>query len=102
MRTIRARPLAVVAGIAAMLVMASCIGVGYRLGQLSAPAVVSVQTSGTLDLERPENRVIVDRVGALSGRLSQLEGQTEFIGHFLPALHLVFMRECSHRKWFAA
>ncbi len=75
MRTIRARPLAVVAGIAAMVVIAGCIGLGYRMGQLNAPAPVSVQASATLDLERPENRVIVDQVGALSGRLSQLEGE---------------------------
>ena len=93
MRTIRARPLAAVAGIAAMVAIAGCIGLGYRMGQLNAPAPVSVQASATLDLERPENRVIVDQVGALSGRLSQLEGEAAAVGPMFDGMAEVMRSE---------
>jgi murein DD-endopeptidase MepM/ murein hydrolase activator NlpD len=53
------------------------VAVGYLLGAgqaATAPAQAGATTT-RLDLARPEGRALVERVGALSGRLSQVEGE---------------------------
>jgi murein DD-endopeptidase MepM/ murein hydrolase activator NlpD len=71
MRTLRARPLALVAGLGVLLLMAGCLLLGYRLAQLAAPDV----TAAPLDLHQPQGRALVNRLGTLTGRLVQLENQ---------------------------
>jgi len=77
LRTVRARPLAVVAGLGGLVLAMACTALGYRLGagHATEPTGQPVVTVTRLDLGRPEGRALVDRVGALSGRLSQLEGE---------------------------
>jgi murein DD-endopeptidase MepM/ murein hydrolase activator NlpD len=69
MRTLRARPLLIAAGLGVALLMAGCLFIGYRLAQLAAPGV----TAARLDLHQPEGRALVNRLGTLTGRLVQLE-----------------------------
>jgi len=71
LRTLRVLPLMVAAGLALVLLMAGCIGLGYRLAGQFAPQVDVAST----DPDRPEFRALVNRVGSLAGRLAQLEGQ---------------------------
>jgi murein DD-endopeptidase MepM/ murein hydrolase activator NlpD len=71
MRTLRARPLALVAGLGVLLLMAGCLLLGYRLAQRAAPDV----TAAPLDLHQPQGRALVNRLGTLTGRLVQLENQ---------------------------
>jgi murein DD-endopeptidase MepM/ murein hydrolase activator NlpD len=69
--TLRMLPLAVASGVAVVLLMAGCIGLGYRLaGQVAPPVDVTAS-----DANRPEIRALVERVGSLAGRLVQLESQ---------------------------
>lgn len=69
--TLRVLPLLVASGIAVVLLMAGCIGLGYRLAGHSAPP----SDVGTSDASKPEFRALVSRVGSLAGRLAQLEAQ---------------------------
>jgi murein DD-endopeptidase MepM/ murein hydrolase activator NlpD len=73
MRTLRARPLALVAGLGVLLLMAGCVLLGYRLAQLAAPDV----SAAPLDLHQPQGRALVNRLAALTGRLVQLEHEAE-------------------------
>jgi murein DD-endopeptidase MepM/ murein hydrolase activator NlpD len=69
--TLRMLPLAVASGVAIVLLMAGCIGLGYRLaGGIAPPTDVTAS-----DTSRPEFRALVERVGSLAGRLVQLESQ---------------------------
>ena len=69
--TLRMLPLVVASGLAIVLLMAGCIGLGYRLAGHVAPPTGVVAT----DPDRPEFRALVNRVGSLAGRLAQLESQ---------------------------
>jgi len=69
LRTLRARPALVVAGLAVTLLMAGCLAAGYGLARLTAP--VSAATPPQLGV--PEFHALADRVGALAVRLAQLE-----------------------------
>lgn len=69
--TLRAMPLLVASGLAIVLLMAGCIGLGYRLARHVAPPIGVVSA----DADRPEFRALVNRVGSLAGRLAQLEGE---------------------------
>jgi len=71
MRTLRARPLALVAGLGVLLLMAGCVLLGFRLAQLAAPDV----TAAPLDLHQPQGQALVNRLGTLTGRLVQLENE---------------------------
>jgi len=74
MRTIGAWPLLVCAGAVALLLMTSCLALGYRLAQSNGSSHgLQPAVAGLFDFRRPEGRVLVDRVGNLSGRLTRLE-----------------------------
>jgi len=74
MRTIGAWPLLVCAGTVALLLMTSCLALGYRIAQSTGSSRgLQPAVAGLLDFRRPEGRVLVDRVGNLSGRLTRLE-----------------------------
>ena len=69
LRTLRARPLLLVAGLGVLLLMAGCLLLGYRMARLATPAI----TAAPFDLHQPQGRALVNRLGTLTGRLVQLE-----------------------------
>jgi murein DD-endopeptidase MepM/ murein hydrolase activator NlpD len=69
LRTLRARPALVAAGLAVTLLMAGCLAAGYGLARLTAPASAAT----TLPLDMPEFHALADRIGTLAVRLAQLE-----------------------------
>jgi murein DD-endopeptidase MepM/ murein hydrolase activator NlpD len=73
--------LLVAAGLGIALLMAGCIGLGYRLARHATPPV----STAPADLDRPEVRALVDRVGTLAGRLVQLEGKAAALSRRLGA-----------------
>jgi murein DD-endopeptidase MepM/ murein hydrolase activator NlpD len=76
MRTIDARPVLAGATVFAVLLMALCLALGYRLAQSSeATTVTHLARAASLDLRRPEGRVLLDRVGDLAGRITRLEAE---------------------------
>jgi len=72
LRTLRARPLLAAVTAGALLLMATCVGLGIRLAQYVAPAT----ETGLPDVGQPEMHALVNRVGVLTGRLVQLERET--------------------------
>jgi murein DD-endopeptidase MepM/ murein hydrolase activator NlpD len=74
-------PLLTVSALGIALLMAGCIGLGYRLARLTTPPVVAAASN----LERPEVRALVNRVGLLAGRLVQLEGEAAALARRLGA-----------------
>lgn len=78
LRTVRARSLVV----AALAMTLAFVAGGAALGVYLAPALrvdSTAQAPGTLTLDpdRPEHRAMIERVGALSGRLIRLEGEAQ-------------------------
>lgn len=74
MRTIGAWPLLVCAGTVAVLLMTSCLALGYVIARSGDSDVAPHARAVSLfDFKRPEGRALVDRVGNLSGRLTRLE-----------------------------
>jgi murein DD-endopeptidase MepM/ murein hydrolase activator NlpD len=81
LRTLRVLPLAIASGLGIVLLMAGCIGLGYRLARHATPPVAASPS----DLDRPDVRALVDRVGFLAGRLVQLEGEAAALARRLGA-----------------
>ncbi len=81
LRTLRVLPLLTAAGLGIVLLMAGCIGLGYQLARNATPAVAAAPT----DLDRPDVRALVNRVGSLAGRLVQLEGEAAALARRLGA-----------------
>lgn len=78
MRTIPAGRALACALVAAALLMGGCIALGYFIaagGAGPSTSATSALRGGALDARRPEGRVVVDRIGDLSGRLTRLEAQ---------------------------
>lgn len=74
-RTVDARPLVTAASLALLLLMSACYALGYRAAQV-APAVPPLaRPASRLDLNHPEARALIDRIGALSGRLTRVESE---------------------------
>lgn len=75
LRTVDALPLATGVALVLLLLMVGC----FALGRGSAHTAVSQRspdrTAIRLDLDRPEGRALIDRVGVLSGRLTLLESE---------------------------
>jgi len=81
LRTLHVLPLLIAAGLGIVLLMAGCIGLGYRLARHVTPPVAAVAA----DLDRADVRALVDRVGSLAGRLIQLEGEAAALARRLGA-----------------
>jgi murein DD-endopeptidase MepM/ murein hydrolase activator NlpD len=79
LRTLRARPVLATLATGTLLLIAGCIGLGFQLARLAAPADAAPGEG----LDEPEFNVIADRVGALAGRLAQLEQETATLAHQL-------------------
>jgi murein DD-endopeptidase MepM/ murein hydrolase activator NlpD len=73
--TVGVRPLICAVGAALLLLAATSMGLGYHVAQLQAAGVEAGSAMLALDPDQPEGRALLDQVGALSGRLSQLEGR---------------------------
>jgi hypothetical protein len=74
LRTLDARTLAAYAVAAALVLMVASFVLGY-LSAHRTPAPTRVDGSVHFDLERPEVRALVARVGTLSSRITLLEGE---------------------------
>lgn len=79
LRTISAGRLALACGAGLTLLMAGCIGLGYGIANLRAPADATMKST-TLDPGHPEAQALANHVGSLAGRLSRLEGEAAALG----------------------
>ena len=62
--------------VVALVLMAGCVALGYLLAKQAASETATAGTSaagGRIDPKRAEGRVVIDRIGNLSGRLIRLE-----------------------------
>jgi hypothetical protein len=76
LRTVDALPLAAgVALVLLLLLMVGCFALGYGSAHIGVTQRSSDRSAVRLDLERPEGRASIDRIGVLSGRLTMLEGE---------------------------
>lgn len=71
-RTLRARPVLSALAAVALLLMAACVVLGFKLAQLAAPAVAAPGRA----LGEQELSVIANRLGTLAGRIALLEQQS--------------------------
>lgn len=74
-RTLDALPLVTAAFLGLLLLMAACYALGYRAAHVTPAATELARAPVRLDLDHPEGRALIDRIGALSGRLTQLESE---------------------------
>ena len=75
LRTVDALPLAIGAALLLLLVMIGCFALGYGSGYRGIAQGSPDRSAVRFDFDRPEGRALIDRVGILSGRLTQLEGE---------------------------
>lgn len=80
LRTIGARRLVLACGAALMMLVAGCIGLGYGIAKLNAPASAVSNSALPLDPDHPEAQALANHVGSLAGRLSRLEGEAAALG----------------------
>lgn len=74
LRTIGARTLVVCTAVVALGLCAAALALGFRIGREHAADRLATGPT-TLSLDAPEGRVLVERVGALSGRINRLESE---------------------------
>jgi murein DD-endopeptidase MepM/ murein hydrolase activator NlpD len=77
LHTVRAGTLLAGALLAAVALLAGGAALGFRIAQdtLAAANGAARVAAGALDPALPDQRVIIERVGAISGRLMRLEGE---------------------------
>jgi murein DD-endopeptidase MepM/ murein hydrolase activator NlpD len=76
MRTVGAGRVLACVLVTAVVLMSGCLALGYRMAQANASETASgrnVDEGHSSSLQRPEDLVVVDRIGDLSGRLIRLE-----------------------------
>jgi murein DD-endopeptidase MepM/ murein hydrolase activator NlpD len=79
MRTIAAGRVLSCVLVIAVVLMSACIALGYRMAKDAASETTTAGISAAgrpIDLQRTVGRVVIDRVGDLSGRLIRLEIET--------------------------
>ena len=82
LHTLRASTLLLAAAVLLLVTLIGGVGLGYRYGQRPASEPAYASSAATFpsiarDLERPERRALIDRIGSLSGRVIQLEGEAQ-------------------------
>ncbi len=80
LRTLRASTLLLATAVLLLVTLVGGIGLGYGYGQRAtdtAAATPAQISSLARNLEAPERRALIDRVGSLSGRLIQLESEAQ-------------------------
>ena len=75
LRTVDALPLATGAALVLLLLMVGCFALGYGSAHTGVAQSSPGRSAIRLDLDRPEGRALIDRVGVLSGRLTMLESE---------------------------
>ena len=75
LRTVDALPLAAGVAMVLLLLMAGCFALGYGSAHTGVVQRAPDRSAIRLDLDRPEGRALIDRVGVLSGRLTLLESE---------------------------
>ena len=75
LRTVDALPLAIGAALLLLLLMIGCFALGYGSAHRGIARGSPDRPAIRFDIDRPEGRALIDRVGVLSGRLTQLEGE---------------------------
>lgn len=80
MRTIGAGRLALACGAMLLLVAAGCIGLGFSLASMDAPAHSIAAGTAPDSFDHAEGQVLARHLGSLAGRLSQLEGEAAALG----------------------
>jgi murein DD-endopeptidase MepM/ murein hydrolase activator NlpD len=75
LRTVDALPLAAGVAVVLLLLMVGCFALGYGSAHIGVTQRSPDRPAIRLDLERPEGRALIDRVGVLSGRLTMLESE---------------------------
>ena len=75
LRTVDALPLAAGVAVVLLLLMVGCFALGYGSAHIGVTQRSPDRSAVPLDLERPEGRALIDRVGVLSGRLTMLESE---------------------------
>jgi len=75
LRTVDALPLATGGAVVLLLLMAGCFVLGYGSARTGVAQQSADRPPLRLDLDRPEARALIDRVGALTGRLTLLESE---------------------------
>ena len=86
MRTIAAGRVLSCVLVIAVALMSGCIVLGYRMAKDAASETStagSAGAGGSIDLRRTEGRVVIDRIGDLSGRLIRLEIEAAALGQRL-------------------
>jgi len=78
LHTIGTRSLVLCVGALMLTMLGAGLALGYRMAQVDSS---TVQMHGTerLSLDEPDGRVLVERVGALSGRLNRLESEAAIL-----------------------
>jgi len=75
LRTVDALPLATGVAMVLLLIMVGCFALGYGSAHTGVAQRPTDRPAIRLDLDRPEGRALIDRVGVLSGRLTLLESE---------------------------
>ena len=75
LRTVDALPLATGAALVLLLLMVGCFALGRGSAHTTVTQSSPDRPAFRLDLDRPEGRALIDRVGVLSGRLTMLESE---------------------------
>ena len=86
MRTIAAGRVLSCVLVIAVALMGGCIVLGYRMardGASETRTAGDAAAGGSIDLKRTEGRVVIDRIGDLSGRLIRLEIEAAALGRRL-------------------
>jgi murein DD-endopeptidase MepM/ murein hydrolase activator NlpD len=78
LHTIGTRSLVLCVGLLMLIASAAGLALGYRMAQVDF-AKLQTRTPDRLSLDEPDGRVLVERVGALSGRLNRLESDAAIL-----------------------
>ena len=84
LHTVGMRRLAAAAAVVTLLAMSLCFTFGYLIARGSGVAAAAAPGGPVaLDLDRPEGRALIERIGTLAGRLSRLESEAIALGRRL-------------------
>jgi murein DD-endopeptidase MepM/ murein hydrolase activator NlpD len=83
--TIDAQRFAIGAGLLVLCLMAACLAAGYQLARTRPAQASGESAAAQLDLDHPEARALIDRVGALSSRVTLLESEATTLARRLTA-----------------
>ncbi|HSQ68838.1 MAG TPA: M23 family metallopeptidase [Steroidobacteraceae bacterium] len=84
LHTVGMRRLAAAAAVVTLLAMSLCFTMGYLIARGGDDAAIAAAGGPVaLDLNQPEGRALIERIGTLAGRLSRLESEATALGRRL-------------------